>query len=58
MNPVHQIPVSVLTYVRWSPEKYADMVEAAMTVEINPLHVTNLPHLDPGPLVQAVADAE
>ena len=49
---------SLLSYVRWSPEKYADMVEAAMTVEINPLHVTNLPHLDPGPLVQAVADAE
>ena len=29
-----------------------------MGMEINPLHVANLPHLDPGPLVQALASME
>ena len=49
---------SLRTYVRWSEHVYADMVEAAMAVEIDPLHTTNLPHLDPGALIQAVADVE
>ena len=49
-----------MAYVRWDPDEYADLVERSMGMEINPLHVANLPHLDPGPLVQALAamDAE
>ena len=45
-----------MAYVRWEPDEYADLLERSMAMEINPLHVTNLPHLDPGPLVQALAD--
>jgi len=53
-------PESLMAYVRWDPDEYADLVERSMGMEINPLHVANLPHLDPGPLVQALAamDAE
>ena len=49
---------SLRTYVRWTEHVYADMVEKAMAVEIDPLHTSNLPHLDPGALIQAVADVE
>jgi len=46
---------SLMAYVRMEPSEYADQVELAVDQEIDPLHVTNLPHLDPGPLLQALA---
>ena len=30
----------------------------AIVKQIDPLHTSNLPHLDPGALIQAVADVE
>ena len=49
---------SLLAYVRWNPDQYADRLEKCMATEIDPLHTVNLPHLEPGPLtqIQAVAD--
>ena len=47
---------SLRAYVRWKDSEYGDMIEQAMAVEIDPMHVMNLPHLEPGPLVQAMAD--
>ena len=50
-----QSPDSLRAYVRWSPWTYADKVATTVRREVDPLNVADLPHLEPGPLIQVLA---